>query len=93
MASASSRRLAVLRSHLAEFSGGLSDRPAIESSSAASPDDDACSSSSAPRSAPLRVLSAAEAVADIRDGDTITVIEGGLWSRKEIISDERGATM
>ena len=70
MASASTRRLAVLRSHLAEFSA-RTDRP-IESTS--SSHDYACPRpSSAPRSVPLRVLSAAEAVAEIRDGDTITV--------------------
>lgn len=71
MASASTRRLAVLRSHLAE--SAYVDRP-IASTSSPSSSPDACPSSS-PRSVPLRVLSAAEAVADIRDGDIITVIE------------------
>lgn len=67
---ASTRRLAVLRSHLV---GRIDDGDAsIFASSSTSSSPDAPTSSYPP----LRVLSAAEAVADIKDGDVITVIEG-----------------
>lgn len=79
MESPSARRLAVLRSQYVEREGGgivdgAMAMTASTSSSSSSPPD--ASPSPAARYAPLCILSAVEAVADIKDGDTITVIEG-----------------